>query len=77
METAGCFDRLAEELQKGPYSIVDILPEQVPQGAAGRYFAVEKAAGAAAQLRRDNTQAQLLLCHDRLVRRRRKPGDRP
>jgi hypothetical protein len=42
METAGCFDRLAEELQKEPYSIVDILPEQVPQGAAGRYFAVEE-----------------------------------
>ena len=36
------FDSLMGELLEGPYSIVDILPEQVPQGAAGRYFSVEK-----------------------------------
>jgi hypothetical protein len=41
-ETSASFDRLTEELPEGPYSIVDILPEQVPQGAAGRYFAVER-----------------------------------
>jgi hypothetical protein len=40
--TARQFDGLMGELLEGPYSIVDILPEQVPQGTAGRYFAVEK-----------------------------------
>ena len=40
--TARQFDSLVGELLEGLYSIVDILPEQVPQGAAGRYFAAEK-----------------------------------
>ena len=31
-----------EELLKTPYWIIDILPKQVPTGAAGQYFAVEK-----------------------------------
>ena len=31
-----------EELLETPYWIVDILPEQVPEGSPGRYFAVEQ-----------------------------------
>jgi len=36
------YDSLIEMLLKGPYRIVDILPEQVPADAGRRYFTVEK-----------------------------------
>ena len=31
-----------EELLEKPYQVIDILPEQVPEEASGRYFAVER-----------------------------------
>lgn len=31
-----------DELLEAPYWIVDILPEQVPRGSPGQYFAIEK-----------------------------------
>ena len=36
------YDSLIEKLLKGPYRIVDILPDQVPADAGRRYFSVEK-----------------------------------
>ncbi|MBR6114193.1 MAG: hypothetical protein IKQ10_03325 [Oscillospiraceae bacterium] len=36
------FDGLMASLLEGPYWIADILPEQVPADAGGRYFAVER-----------------------------------
>ena len=33
---------MIEELLNKPYWIIDILPEQVPEGSAGQYFAVER-----------------------------------
>ena len=33
---------MIEELLNKPYRIIDILPEQVPEGSAGQYFAVER-----------------------------------
>lgn len=36
------FDALAEALLQMHYCVADVLPEQVPQGAAGQYFAVER-----------------------------------
>jgi hypothetical protein len=41
-ENKRLYDGLVSELAEGPYWIVDILPEQVPGGAAGQYFAVER-----------------------------------
>lgn len=38
----GLYDELIEILLEGPYWIVDILPEQVPNNADGQYFAVER-----------------------------------
>ena len=35
-------DKNLEELLECPYWVVDILPERVPEDAAGQYFAVEK-----------------------------------
>ena len=35
-------EKLVEELLEKPYMVVDFLPEQVPEGSAGQYFAVEK-----------------------------------
>ena len=35
-------EKLVEELLEKPYMVVDILPEQVPEGSAGQYFEVEK-----------------------------------
>ncbi len=34
--------KLVEELLEKPYQVVDFLPEQVPEGSAGQFFAVEK-----------------------------------
>ena len=34
--------KLVEELLEKPYRVVDFLPEQVPEGSAGQFFAVEK-----------------------------------
>lgn len=34
--------RTIDELLQMPYWIIDILPEQVPEGSAGQYFSVEK-----------------------------------
>lgn len=34
--------RSIEELQKTPYWIADVLPEQVPDNSPGQYFAVER-----------------------------------
>ena len=34
--------KLVEELLEKPYQVVDFLPEQVPEGGAGQFFAVEK-----------------------------------
>lgn len=36
------FDALAGELLEGPWWVADILPEQVPRGAPGQYFAVDR-----------------------------------
>ena len=36
------FDELMGDLIERPYLVADILPEQVPRGAAGQYFAVER-----------------------------------
>ena len=36
------YDRQAEALLEAPCYIVDFLPETVPEGAAGQYFAVER-----------------------------------
>ena len=33
---------MTESLLNKPYWVVDFLPEQVPQGSAGQFFAVEK-----------------------------------
>ena len=33
---------MIEELLNKPYWVIDILPEQVPEGGAGQYFAVER-----------------------------------
>ena len=33
---------MTEMLLNKPYRVIDILPEQVPEDGAGRYFAVEK-----------------------------------
>ncbi len=38
----GTFDELIGDLLEGPYSIVDVLPEQVPANAGGQYFSVER-----------------------------------
>ena len=35
-------DKMVEELLEKSYRVVDFLPEQVPEGSAGQYFAVEK-----------------------------------
>lgn len=40
--TAEQMNSLMGELLEGPYRIVDILPERVPAGASGQYFAVER-----------------------------------
>ena len=36
------YEELTEALQEGSYWIADILPEQVPAGAAGQYPAVDR-----------------------------------
>ena len=36
------YDDLMGRLLEGPYRIVDVLPEQVPEDAGGQYFAVER-----------------------------------
>ena len=33
---------MIEELLNKPYRIIDILPERVPEGSAGQYFAMER-----------------------------------
>ena len=33
---------MIEELLNQPYRIIDILPERVPEGSAGQYFALER-----------------------------------
>ena len=35
-------EKMVEELLEKPYRVVDFLPEQVPEGSAGQFFAVEK-----------------------------------
>lgn len=34
--------KMVEELLEKSYQVVDFLPEQVPEGSAGQFFAVEK-----------------------------------
>ncbi len=36
------YERPAEDYMKGPYWLIDILPEQVPTAGGGNYFAVER-----------------------------------
>ena len=36
----GRFGELMEELLEGPYTVVDIMPEQVPAERGSRYFSV-------------------------------------
>ena len=40
-EAAG-LDEMIEALLNKPYSVIDILPERVPEDSAGQYFAVER-----------------------------------
>lgn len=35
-------EKMVEELLEKSYRVVDFLPEQVPEGSAGQFFAVEK-----------------------------------
>ena len=35
-------ESVIDHLQRKPYWIVDVLPKQVPEGAGGQYFQVEK-----------------------------------
>ena len=35
-------EKMVEKLLEKPYRVVDFLPEQVPEGSAGQFFAVEK-----------------------------------
>ena len=46
------YDNLIEELLSGPYRILDILPERVPEDAGDRYFAAADYFCAPARLRR-------------------------